>query len=498
MVGLSIISLTHTTNFLNTTMAINDWLLSRFGWLFSVSALFFLTLVLITYFSPLGKYTIGGQGATPILTKWRWFSITLCTTIATGILFWGTAEPLFHLHQPPPGLAITGNTDDAARFALSTMYLHWTFLPYGIYTLVAMVFALMYYNKRQPFSLGSLLYPLLGRHSQGWISRVVDAVSLFSLIAGMAASLGAGLIILAGGLETMLGIPYSPATLALMALLIVATFILSAVSGLMKGIRILSDINIRVFIVLGLFILVTGPTAYILTMGAQGLLEFATHFFSRSLIGVVTDDIEWARSWTMFNWANWLAWTPITAIFLGRIGLGYTVREFIHINLLFPALFAFLWMTIFSSTALYFDIFGNASPLYQLLIQQGGVSKVIFQILAELPWSNLITIFFIFAAFLSYVTAADSNTSAMSGISSTGISPESPEPSLWIKVAWGITVGTIAWVMIAFSGEGETSGLDGIRMLSNLGGLPALILVLFVALGLIKMIIRSFQDKAPG
>ena len=495
MVGLSIMSLIQTDVFLNSTSEVNDWILDRFGWMFSVSALFFLGLVIIAYISPLGKYKIGGEQATPMLTKWRWFSITLCTTIATGILFWGTAEPLFHLHAPPPGLQITPDSEAAATFALSTMYLHWSFIPYGIYTMVAMVFALMYYNVHQPFSLGALLYPILGHRSHGWVGRIVDAISLFSLIAGMAASLGAGLIILAGGLETIFGIPYSPVTLGFMAMLIVGTFILSAVSGLMKGIRILSDINIKVFIVLGLFILVTGPTAYMFHLGTEAMGEFVMNFFSRSLIGVTNDDIGWARSWTMFNWANWLAWTPITAIFLGRIGLGYTIREFIHINLLFPALFAIMWMTIFSSTAIEMDLFGENSPLYQLLIQEGGVSKVIFQILEALPWSNLTIIFFLFAAFLSYVTAADSNTSAMSGISSTGISPESPEPSIWIKVAWGSMVGIIAWVMIAFSGSGENTGLDGIRMLSNLGGFPALILVLFVSMGLVKLIFDSFRGK---
>ena len=495
MVILSIASLVQTESFLNSTSALNNWILDRFGWMFSVSALFFLLLVIIAYISPLGRYKIGGTEAQPLLSKWRWFSITLCTTIATGILFWGTAEPLFHLHSPPQGLAISPNTDEAASFALSTMYLHWSFIPYSIYTLVAMVFALMYYNGRQPFSLGALLFPLLGHRSHGWIGRVVDALSLFSLIAGMAASLGAGLIILAGGLETIFSIPYSPATLGMVALLIVGTFVLSSVSGLMKGIRLLSDINIKIFIALGLFVLITGPTLYMLNLGTVATAEFITNFFNRSLMGVINDDISWARSWTMFNWANWLAWTPITAVFLGRIGLGYTVRQFIHINLIYPALFAMLWMTIFSSTALQMDFFGENSPLYQLLITEGGASKVLFQMLYNLPWPQLTVAVFLFAAFLSYVTAADSNTSAMSGISSSGISPESPEPSVWIKIAWGTLVGIIAWVMISFSGSGATTGLDGIRMLSNLGGFPALILVLFVSAGLIKLIIDAYRGK---
>lgn len=149
-------------------------------------------------------------------------------------------------------------------------------------------------------------------------------------------------------------------------------------------------------------------------------------------------------------------------------------------------------MMIFSNTSLYFDTIDATAPLYSILNSEGGVSKVIFAILGKLPLAELIRIVFLVAAFLSYVTAADSNTSAMSGISSKSID-ENDEPYLWMKVVWGILIGTIAWVMISFSGDGQTSGLDGIKMLSNLGGLPALFLMLVIALGVVKMIWKSWR-----
>ena len=481
--------------FLHRVEQVNTWILDHFGWLFSVGGLFFLITVLAAYVSPLGKQRIGD--GPPILSKWRWFSITLCTTIATGILFWSTAEPLFHLHILPSSTHITPNSQDAAVFALSTMYMHWTLIPYGIYTLVALVFALTYYNKHQPFSLGTILFPLIGHRANGWLSGLIDGISLFSLIAGMAASLGAGLIILAGGLEQFFSISYSSWTLGFIALVIVVTFIISASTGLMRGIRVLSDINIKLFFVLAIFVFITGPTLYLLELGGAAILDFFLHFFRRSLMGVVNDDVQWARDWTMFNWANWLAWTPITAIFLGRIGVGYTVREFIQINLFYPSLFAIMWMTIFSGTTLNFDFFGADSPLYQILNTTSGPSKALFEVLAELPWAGLMSGFFLFAAFLSYVTAADSNTSAMSGISSTGISPESTEPAVGIKIIWGLLIGLIAWVMVSFTSTNGESGLDGIRMLSNLGGFPILFIVILVAFGLMKLVYQSFFKKMP-
>ncbi len=494
MISISGYSLWDTKFFIILTTQINNWILATFGELISVSVLFFLALSIIAYFSPLGRQKIGGNEAKPLLKKWRWFSITLCTTIATGILFWGTAEPLFHLHAPPLGLGVEPSSNEAIGFSISTMYLHWTFIPYGIYTMAGLAFAWSYYNLNQPFSLGAMIYPAIGQRAIGSVGKLVDAISLFSLIAGMAASLGAGLIILAGGLEILVGIKYSYITLGLMAVLIVGTFIISSVSGLQKGIKTLSDINIKIFIGLAIFILLFGPTLFILKWGFIGVWEFISHFFSRSLIGFTAEGKQWANSWTVFYWSNWLAWTPITALFLGKISRGYTVKEFIRINLLYPSLFSIAWMMIFSNTALYFDTINTTAPLYSVLNSEGGVSKVIFSILKFLPLSKITSIMFLVAAFLSYVTAADSNTSAMSGISSKSVD-ENDEPYIWMKVIWGMLIGTIAWVMISFSGEGQTSGLDGIKMLSNLGGLPALFLMLVVSFGVIKLIINSWNVK---
>lgn len=491
MISVSGYSLWNTNSFILLTTQINNWILSTFGELISISVLFFLALSIIAYISPLGKLKIGGQRAEPLLTKWRWFSITLCTTIATGILFWGTAEPLFHLHTPPSGLGIDLGSTQAIGFSISTMFLHWTFIPYGIYTMAGLAFAWSYYNLKQPFTLGAMIYPAIGKTAIGSVGKVVDAISLFSLIAGMAASLGAGLIILAGGLETLSGIKYSYITLGLMAVLVVGTFIISSISGLQKGIRTLSDINIKIFIGLAIFIFLFGPTLFILKWGFIGIWEFASSFFSRSLIGLTSEGKEWANSWTVFYWSNWLAWTPITALFLGKIAKGYTVKEFIRINLFYPSLFSIVWMMIFSNTALYFDTVDVTAPLYSILNTEGGVSKVIFAVLGKFPLAQITSIVFLVAAFLSYVTAADSNTSAMSGISSIS-NQDSNEPYIWMKVVWGILIGTIAWVMVSFSGNGETSGLEGIKMLSNLGGLPALFLMLVVAFGMGKIIWKSY------
>ena len=160
---------------------------------------------LIIFLHPVSKRRIGGEGAKPLLTKWRWFSIVICTTIATGIIFWGTAEPIFHVMSPPSFSGVEANTPAAGEYALSVMYLHWTFTPYAIYTIPAVMFALAFYNEKRSFSLKSTLYPFIKSGKHKWLGIGIDGICLYALVAGMAASLGAGILTLSGGLKSNFG-----------------------------------------------------------------------------------------------------------------------------------------------------------------------------------------------------------------------------------------------------------------------------------------------------
>ncbi|MDR2553067.1 MAG: BCCT family transporter, partial [Treponema sp.] len=307
-------SLIDNTGFSAMAAAANNWLLDKFGWLFSLGSLCFLAGIIIVFFSPLAKVKIGGQDAVPVMSDFNWFAITLCTTIAIGILFWGTAEPLYHFTGPPRGFGIEAGSPGAVRFAMSSMFMHWTFTPYAIYTLPALMFAFAFYNMRKPFSLGSALVPVIGDRAAGKPGEVIDAVCLYALILGMAASLGTGILSLTGGLSYQYGIPNNALTYWIIGAVIVAVFIISAGTGLMKGIRFLSDINTKALIVITLFVFLFGPTTYILQLGSEGLGEYFSTFFQRSLItGAAAytggEGIDmWGQWWTNFYFANWLAW----------------------------------------------------------------------------------------------------------------------------------------------------------------------------------------------
>jgi glycine betaine transporter len=488
-----IISVLYPKQFLETVTNLNAQLLKIFGSSFSVVVLIMVFATIIILFSPLGKIRIGGETATPLLNRWRWFAITLCTTIATGILFWGSAEPIYHFNSPPQSSGIEGGTEDAAVFAMSTVYLHWTFTPYAIYTVPTIAFALAFYNYNSGFSLASMLFPFFSK-SQNLelkpnkkLSTLVDVICLFALVAGMSASLGTGVLTLAGGLNYALGIEKSQLLIFAICLVTVIAFVISASSGLMKGIRILSSINVYAFIVIALFIFLLGPIQGILSISMKGLGAYFTGFFEKNLFNVVHPGDEWANNWTVFFWAVWMAWAPISAMFLGRISRGYRVRELILFNWIIPALFSMIWMSIFSGTALSFQL-DKTADLTSVLNKE-GYESVIYAIMNSYPLKAALSLFFIFVVFLSYVTAADSNTEAMSAMSTKNISADSASAPMFLKIIWGVLIGATSYIMIS------AAGVDGIKMLSNLGGLPALLLLSAVTVGMLKLSISSFLKK---
>ncbi|MFC0269585.1 BCCT family transporter [Kushneria aurantia] len=477
--------------FLAVTSHLNSLVLDNFSWLFSLGSLYMLVLAVIVYVSPLGRVRIGGENAEPLLSKLRWFSITLCTTLAVGILFWTTAEPLYHYHSPPSGMDIAATSPDAARFAISTMFLHWTLTPYAIYAMPALLFALVLYNRRQRFSIASMFEPLFGFSRVRRVGGLIDAVALYALVAGMASSLGTGALTITGGINSYIGGEASPLKLALVTAAIVVTFVVSAATGLQRGIARLSSLNTWLLLGLGVFVLVTGPTLYMLGLGTESLGNYLDNFFTKSLYTGTAANDDWAQSWSIFYWAVWFAWAPVTALFLGRISRGYTVRDFINIALIFPALFSMIWIVIFSTAALKFDI-DSGSQLYDVLSNK-GIDQVLYTLFGNLPLSAITVPVLLFVAFISYVTAADSNTDAIGNLCTRGLTADSDmSGALPVKIVWGAVIGIVAWVMTSFV------GIDGIKMLSNLGGLPAMLMILLASLSLWRWIADpSRLDEKP-
>ncbi|WP_168797535.1 BCCT family transporter [Neolewinella litorea] len=483
LVICAVVALRNPVGLIAYAQGASDWILVHFDWLFSWSCTAYLLLLAVVYVSPLGRTVIGGAGAERLLTPWRWFAITACTTIATGILFWGIAEPIYHLSAPPPA-----GEAEPAEFALSTLFLHWTLTPYAIYTVGGLLFALGFYSHGQPFSLSTLLRPVFGPRVHVRAGAIVDALCLFALVAGMAAALGAGSLALSGGLSGYLGGAATGATpfrLAVIIGCIVAAFSVSAATGLQRGIRLLSNYNIIGFILLAAFVLLAGPLWETVQLAGRGLLDFADNFLARNLGIDPGIPAAWSHAWTSFYWANWYAWAPITALFLGRLARGYSVRRFIEVNLLFTSLFGAGWMVAFGGTALVLD--GQSGGALTGALNAGGPEAVAYALLAQLPGLWFTALVFLVLIFLSYVTAADSNVSAMSALCMRDVGPHSAEAPVGMKLLWGITIGVTSWVLVSFA------GLDGIRLISTLGGFPAMLLFLLGAVGLARLVWKSYR-----
>jgi choline-glycine betaine transporter len=230
--------------FLSFTTIAKDFMIGQFGWMFSLMGVACVLVIIGAYFSPLGKVKIGGPNAKPLLKKTSWFAVTLCTTIAAGIMFWGTAEPIWHLAYPPASLGIEPMSPDAAKFAMETLFLHWTFIPYAIYAVPTIVFAFAYYNMKRSFSVGSEISPILGSRDQKKSDAVIDAIVLFTVAAGISASFGTAIMNMGGGINALFGLPNSKGLWIVLTILGTVAFIISSATGLFKGIRILSDINV--------------------------------------------------------------------------------------------------------------------------------------------------------------------------------------------------------------------------------------------------------------
>ncbi|MBM4021805.1 MAG: BCCT family transporter [Planctomycetes bacterium] len=486
-VGLQLVN---PTAFAAAVAAAHGWACDAWGWLVSLSALGMVVLCGAIAASSFGRTILGGPAAERLLTPWQLFSVVLTTNIAAGILFWCAFEPLSYLKSPPSG--ITSFSPEAARFAISTVLLHWTFTPYAIASVVGLMFAFAYYNAGAAFSLASPLAPLIGGRRAAAVAPLVDVLCLYALVAALAAALAGGSLILAGGIQHVLDIDGPPTRLltGLVIAAVMAASVVAAASGVTRGIRWVANVNTLLLIGLLGLILLLGPTQFILDFAVEGLGLFLGDYFPKVLrtdaLAGAAGTARWPRDWTQMMFSAFFAWAPIMGVFLGRIARGYSVRAFLGFNVLLPALFTGTWMAVICGAIVHMELFEHAN--LAALLDAGDPTRVLFAFLGRLPLASLLIPTLLVTAFLSFVTTADGITDTMANISSVGISPDGGEAGTAVKIAWGGLIAVFCWIM---------TGLEGIRALSNLGGLPALFLCLVIAAAAVKVMAAPPHADPP-
>ena len=490
VMGILILNLSSYESFLAVMDTVINWILTHFAWMFNWISLGALVLVVFAYVSPVGKIRLGGENAAPIVTYKNYIWIVLCTIMGSGLMLWACAEPLMHLYNPPANVTAGAGSGDAVLWAMENIFLEWTFTPMAIYALPAVLFAYLFYNRKLSFSIGSMLEPVLGGKVSDSFKSVIDAVCLFCLCMGLSSSLGSGVLLVVQGASHVTGGLITPnaTSWSICGAIIIICYIMSAGSGLKRGIQTLSNVNSWFYLALGIFVFAAGPTAYILNLCCESFGAYLSDFFRLSLNTSTAWGDGWSNWWPTFYWCTWLTWMPISAVFLGKISKGYTIRQALVGVFVIPSVFSVVWMALFSETAIKMELDGLG--LYAVM-QANSMAAAAYELISHLPCAGIIGILFLITAFISYVTSADSNILAIANLCTSGLTENDDEDAqkskgtLFIKIFWGVTIGGLCIIML------NALGMDGMKMLADLGGFFSA----FLMIGFMASFIKVFFIK---
>lgn len=471
-----------------------------FGWLYQLITIVLIVICCWALFSKrIGDIRIGGPNAKPIMSKWNWFAISLCGGIATGIVFWGIAEPITHFVEGIPGLSEGGGTRLSALYALSTCYMHWGLPLYAYYCAIGILVGVCVYNLKQPYNVSSSLYPILGDKANGSLGNVVDLLCVFGIAGGVSASLGVASMQLGSGLGILSSFTPTAVHWFFITVAIVVTFIISSYTGISRGVRWLSDKNAKIYILLLIYVFFFAQTKEILAMSTESMGFFAQNWIvQNTYLGVMVEENAgtsmWPTWWTINYWSFMIAYTPLTGMFLAKIAQGRTLREFSLYNFILPGIFGMIWFAIFGSAAMYMEAGG--AGIHDAMVNM-GTEATVFAFFSNLPLSTVLSVIFMITAFLSVVTLCDSMTTTISSITLEGEDVASKEPPARIKIFWGIVMAALAFINILVAGiTGNTSGINATKLLAITCAFPLLFVVVAMAGSCIRLFIRYYDTYA--
>ncbi|KGD95324.1 choline transporter [Pseudomonas aeruginosa] len=464
-------------------LAAQTWASQTVGWYYLLAMTLYLIFVVVTALSGYGKIKLGADHDEPEFSYLSWAGMLFAAGISITLFFFCVSEPLTHFLQPPQGEA---GTQEAARQAMELLFLHWGLHGWGVFALVAMALAYFAYRHNLPLALRSALYPLIGKRINGPIGYTVDCFGIIATVFGLGADMGFGVLQLNSGLDYLYAIPHTHAVQMVLIVLMMGAAISVAVSGVDKGIRILSDINMLLACSLLLFVLFAGPTQHLLNTLVQNVGDYLGHLPGKSFdLYAYGGPSDWLGSWTVFYWAWWIAWAPFVGLFIARISRGRTIREFVFGVLFIPLGFTLAWMSIFGNSALEQALSG-ASELGRVAIEQP--SMALYQMLQNYPWSRAVITVTVLVSFVFFVTSADSGTVVLSTLSAHGGSADDDGPK-WLRVFWGSVTALVTGGLL-FAGS-----IDALKSAVVLTSLPFSLILLLMMWGLHKAFYMESQRQ---
>ncbi|RAJ08599.1 choline/glycine/proline betaine transport protein [Chitinophaga skermanii] len=464
--------------------SVDEWFLrmqylvtENLGWFFILTVNFILVFCLAMAFGKYGNIRLGGEKAEPEFSTGSWFAMLFSAGMGIGIMFFSVAEPVSHFAQPPQPV---GSPVAAAKQAMNYTFLHWGLHAWGIYALVGLALAFFAFNKKLPLTFRSLFYPFLGERIHGWWGHAIDILSVLATLFGLSTSLGLGVQQMAAGLEFLFGWSSSIGFQCLLIIGISCIATLSVVSGLDKGVKILSNVNMILAFALMLLVFILGPTIYLLKSFIQNTGSYLGNFIEISTWNDSYRQTGWQNSWTVFYWAWWIAWSPFVGSFIARISKGRTVREFILGVLIVPAILTLLWMTIFGGTALHNILQGNDGIIHEV---QSNLSTALFYFLQQFPLTQAISFLAVVLVGFFFITSSDSGSLVVDNITSGG----SMHTPVLQRIFWAFMQAFIAIVLL------WGGGLQALQTAVIIAGLPFAVIILLMCYSLKKGLSEEYN-----
>jgi glycine betaine transporter len=468
---LVILGAINPTQFGAISGAISNWVSTNFSWYYMIitSGMMFFCIFLI--FSPIGKLKLGKPHHKPEFSTRSWLTMLFSAGMGIGVVFYSTSEPISHVLAPAtaePG------SDEAILESIRATIFHWGAHAWGMYGAVALALAYFQFRKGESGLLSKTLRPILGNKVDGPIGTLIDILTVFATVIGVAVSLGLGTTQVNGGLNYLFGVPINLTSQGVIILVITVLFLSSAWSGLSKGIKYLSNLNMFLAAILLLVVLILGPTMLILNMLPTATGEYINTFIARTLDAAPLNAQKngWLQDWTIYYWAWWLSWSPFVGIFIARVSKGRTVREFVLALLIVPTTIGIIWFTVFGVTGI-----EMAEKVPE--IANFGPETQLYAIFNEMPFSIILSILAIILVSSFFITSADSATFVLGMQTTYG----SLRPSAMIKIIWGISLSAIAYILLLSGGE---TGLEALQSAAIIAALPFSFVIIMMMVSFYK------------
>lgn len=454
---------------------LQNFITDKFGWLFIILVNVALVLCIYLAMSRYGDIRLGAQTETPEYSLFSWIGMLFSAGIGIGLLYWGTAEPLYHFMAPPLG---TPESVESAKQAMNLSFLHWGLHAWGLYTIVALALAYFHFRRGLPLSIRSTLYPLLGQKIYGPWGHTVDILAVFGTMFGVVTSLGLGVMQINSGLTSLFGIPNNLTVQFALIAFITAMAAMSVMMGLDKGVKRLSELNIGLTLVILIFMVVLGPTLFIFNSYIENIGNYVTALVSLGTWGESYSNTDWQGAWTIFYWAWWVSWSPFVGVFIARISRGRTIREFTLGVLLIPMMILFFWFTTFGGVAIHMELAGNFGLIEAV---QADTGSAIFKLIEYYPFVKPITLLLVVMIMLWFVTSSDSASLVVDMLTAGG---ETNPPKIQ-RLFWATTEGLIAAILLA------AGGLSALQAAAIVAGLPFALVIFVIMYALLRGLSRD-------